>query len=567
MEDPSPSADVAFSFSKKPIRSVVSQSAFTHMLPKGPGPDSPKHRPPPPLNNIDYDEQIRAPRMLSTNYTYQPAQPVPFDDQGSNSFGKNNADRAGSTDLSEQETPLAGNSGSSAPADAANTTPAESKPSQASGDSAASNNKAATESAEVADSATSISSHYQPAEVDLSKPPRRGLAPIRPALLTLSIFAFASSNLDRLSRMAQPHAENNHMLLIALLLTLLLLGATLNLDNLKLLRAIENLTHNTTTDERTGADSPERFGGSETHQTSCLRAAHLQHVYNLKKPLCTPAVLRPEGDAEDDEVLSLPPTPLAAFGRVDDFPFQEPEECKAESGNPGPDAACAEPTHQHWQPNHTSDHCMRCFEVFGGFLSPQRRRRHHCRFCGFLFCQSCLHKAKDVYFFEIAGKVEGQPGVSGKQTGVSSRASSNSSYGSVGTASTSAASEKAGAGAGGGGGVMMDAQARLVVPLVRQLMASNLSVTELRAKFKSCKMCKPCGENYHRLVESLNTKLKSLDDCRAPYVFVENPYLAPGEKTAPGSVGGPRIQVSSSVADRRGLYVGTVPSDWTWSSF
>ena len=39
-----------------------------------------------------------------------------------------------------------------------------------------------------------------------------------------------------------------------------------------------------------------------------------------------------------------------------------------------------------WVPDHAANRCLGCEEEFNSVM----RRRHHCRYCGRLFCSSCL---------------------------------------------------------------------------------------------------------------------------------------------------------------------------------
>lgn len=418
MDSVDPEGLPPFSFSKKPIRSFMPTLLFSLIL-KLTSPDKrPVHKP--SLNNINYDEQIRAPRMsAASHYTYTPEAPRPF---------------------AEKSRPLLSESIAPLPAP------------------------------------EPLGAAYRPAIVDL-RPARRSLEPLRGLIPNL------------------------------------MLGAELAalLEQLKLLRAIDNLSSNTTSAERTENDPDSTHEGEQELEpapasrtgTRVFADGPLQQVYDLKKPLCMPAVLRPSADEPDavsvDDVMGavlavgLPETQLLA-------------------GQTEP----VEPTHEHWKPDSSTDHCMKCFEVFGSFFVP-RRRRHHCRFCGMLFCQSCLYKGQEATYDTVPGK-----GL--RRADSSLLTASHDEH----------------------GGVLMDARARLAVPLLRNLDP------EASHPYKACKACKSCGQNYQRLVVVLN---QTRTDVTSPYVFIDNPYLAP---TAP--------VVRLDKPERR-LSTNNVPSDWTWSSF
>jgi hypothetical protein len=58
------------------------------------------------------------------------------------------------------------------------------------------------------------------------------------------------------------------------------------------------------------------------------------------------------------------------------------------------------PTTQHWKPNNFTNHCMRCSVQFTSslinFINNNIISKHHCRFCGGIFCQNCLSDTEDV---------------------------------------------------------------------------------------------------------------------------------------------------------------------------
>lgn len=462
-----------FSFLKKPIRSFYQPSAFSLILAKTPSPDKRiQHKP--SCNNINYDEQIRAPRMLAaTHYTYQP-EPRGFPEP------------AQAPELAPQQ---------EASAQAANptTTPLETPPAHGAAGAEAGTPQEA----------------YLPAILDISQPTRRNLEPVRAArglISTAMLLLVATLPTDADAVAGSPP-----------------LDATVLLMQLKLLRAMDNLASNTTTAERTERPPNER----EDSRRYDRPGPGLQQVYDLKKPLCMPAVLRPSADDEDSLDLEVS-TPLLS---MQECPFELPED--------GGEVDAVEPTHAHWKPDSLTDHCMKCFEVFGSFFNPQRKRRHHCRFCGFLFCHSCLYKSKENVVFDVVPQQAPLRAYSGLSNG-SLQLMLSISSGAEDHAS----------------GVAMDLRARLAVPIFRNLTPDQ----PLRPRFKVCKACKTCGHNYQRLMYVLNHRAHTKGDISTPYVFIENPYLSANGPLRPV------ITRNESFREER-LALITVPSDWTWSSF
>lgn len=67
------------------------------------------------------------------------------------------------------------------------------------------------------------------------------------------------------------------------------------------------------------------------------------------------------------------------------------------------EAASGAPTKQHWVPNKTAPKCMLCRQQFAQIpLLGQGCLRHHCRFCGGLFCPLCIRSDLDVVVDEHA---------------------------------------------------------------------------------------------------------------------------------------------------------------------
>lgn len=475
-----------FLFSKKPIRSVYNSLGISQiLLHHAPDENGPTSKP--SLNNINYDEQIRAPRMTlaSSHYTHLP---------------KNRPDLA--------------------PADVDHE---ESKP-------------------------------YEPATFDLNAVTRRNLAPLSRNSLLLLLDAYFPSNLPQSGTSHRSGSSSSHTLASEL---------TVRLDLLKIQRALLNLLENTTSTER--GNHSDYAARSARHRANGhmvdARGASLQHVYSLKKPLCTPAVLRPPGESELENASEVDSS--SPHSEIREYPFQMPVHDEAHDVSTCENST--EPTHEHWRPNSSLEHCTKCFDAFGSFFSPQRKRRHHCRFCGFLYCVNCLFKNKELV---LSSSTVHSPSKR------SSSSSSNSSGYSVFPSNTSspASSEHA-------SGVMMDSKARLVVPIFTNLRQDQKSLVNMRQRFKSCKVCKLCGQNYLKLVQALNLRMEKTQDVSVPYAFIENPY----SNTDPDSImpGGAldssvsslcseeaaHVAQSSHQDRRRSSLANNVPLDWTWSSF
>lgn len=525
-----------FSFLKKPIKSVFATSVISSILNK----TSPDKKPAlkPTFNNINYDEQIRAPRMsVASHYTYKPESPRPFTDRKSLTLSRSTSH--------ELILMLAHHK-----------TPAEET-----------GNDTAATSAEP-------QSQYLPATADLNQSTRRGLEPLKPrtGLITNAVLTYATNNYfelpakfpdknDVFSGDAGAPTSNTQNMETSEVMDVSSdhLDTTVLLDRLKLLRAIDNLNSNTTTAERADLAKDEmHVGGRIRSPAMGAKGPGVQQVYNLKKPLCTPAVLRPNDDNEMDEIeQSLELEALTPIVQFANYPF--------EASDPGNNFVQQEPTHVHWMPNNSSDHCMKCFEMFGTFFNPQRRRRHHCRFCGMLFCHDCLYESKEMHYFKISlpegNAVLSQDGSSNDSSSVSRRAYSGSSNTSATTTASSLLEDTA-------TGVMMDFKARFVVPLFRNLVKDGEGTQILRPQFKQCKVCKTCGSNYQKLVTVINLRSRGTEDLDAPYLFIENPYRSTS-LVRPSALHPILSRSQENVRDpeRNGSLTTNVPSDWTWSSF
>lgn len=549
--DAAPEELPPFSFLKKPIKNVFTASMISSTLNKSSGDKKPLLKP--SLNNINYDEQIRAPRMsVANHYTYKPESPQPFTDRKSLTLSRSTSHELVLM-LAQQKT-----------------------------ESTEVENDTAATSAEQ-------TSQYLPATADINQPTRRNLEPLKPrlGLISSAILTYANNNyFEQLNRRKlrteslgngvrpttsgsksqtslRDHSEDNTDLLINKDLDMCseYLDTTVLLEKLKLMRALDNLNTNTTTTERMESMKDDvQVGGRIRSPTMNAKGPGVQQVYNLKKPLCTPAVLRPmskQGDEEMDDVdYSLGLEALSLLTQMPSCPFQVPD--------PGDELWQQEPTHEHWQPNNSTDHCMKCFGVFGSFFNPQKKRRHHCRFCGVLFCHDCLYKTKEMHYFEVAAPDEYPLSQSNgdRALSISRRAYSGSSNASSTTSALSLLEDTV-------TGVMMDSQARLVVPLFRNMAKEGASVLTLRERFKQCKVCRNCGHNYQKFVLVMNQRPRDADTLSALYVFVENPYMgSPMAGQAALTTSLSRTDQHPQVQERRASSLtSNVPSDWTWSSF
>lgn len=394
---------------------------------------------------------------------------------------------------------------------------------------------------------------YLPATADLNKPTRRSLEPQAPRWKLDSNILGDYAPLVNPCDM-RPHTEPSDTSDET---------ATL-LVQLKLQRAIENLDNNVTSDERYAAlDRSDSDLALHLHKD--IRGPAIKQVYHMKKPMCLPAVLRPVS-TETGSSSNCPDafgTPKAANSNSSMVDVDSPISAIPQNISMGlPDEQQledlkAEPTHEHWKPNNSTDHCLRCFGEFGGFFTPQRLRRHHCRFCGMLFCQHCLYNNREMHMFEISSpNIEQKKFASSDDSfDTSSSKDDSPAHTTTGSHTTSVLFDE------NADGIMLDSKARFVVPVFRNLPAEGMS--ELQQKNKVCKVCKGCGSGYLSLMQLINLRGGIKDDISTGYVFIENPYLRSlkekdSENTSP---------TKRTAAERRSLLANNLPSDWTWSSF
>lgn len=310
-------------------------------------------------------------------------------------------------------------------------------------------------------------------------------------------------------------------------------------------RALRNFDENTTSDEVEGMQRSKlsilpagyRAGPGVLGALSPLsnrEGTELQQVYEPKKPLFVPAVLRPENSPSKNALSDTVTSPLGGSSSSLNFTFPEAGDSRSQNSDHKLHDP-QEPTHQHWKPNSFAPRCMRCLSLFGNIFTPQRKRRHHCRFCGSIFCYECLWRGEP--FFE----------------------------------NLLPTSPKLPRGPEGLKGSLLDARARFVIPVYSKL-TDQAERAHLKQSFKNCKVCKDCGRNYHSIIAGVNSETdplipeRSLATLNLPYIFIENPYLTvDSESTGTNS----RQALSNEYLSdsRKESGVSAAPQDWTWSSF
>lgn len=379
---------------------------------------------------VDYDEQIRAPRMNNASFFSLGKK----GDESMVSGGSNKRSNSGSSLSNEGDL-------------------------------------------EVEKKSSLTDNKYEPAIFDLSKPTRRFSAP------TSSVNDYSQATILDYTNGNYIYQKDND-------------------EHRELSKALDNLISNTSSQEKLRRVKNAVF--KDKIQLS-NNTSSIKQVYEPKKPLSTPAVLRPanenKGEIDNEQgtiidessSISMPNSEVLLDSLDDSKQLNK----------------------VHWKPNSFTDHCMRCFKSFGNFFSPMKRRRHHCRYCGFIFCSDCLiDNEQDI--------------------------------------------------------VLLDNDARFMIPIYKNL--SSISFHELFLKnFKNVKICKKCFETYSKLINTLNLK-----NLKLPYVFIENPYVVKAEKEIERSneinkefkdedlINEPPIIVDSK---NRKSSINNVPTDWVWSSF
>ena len=102
---------------------------------------------------------------------------------------------------------------------------------------------------------------------------------------------------------------------------------------------------------------------------------------------------------------------MSLFFRFSEFPepgdakkhllpiLVDPEEVAANDDN-GPEKIDSRPAKEFWMPDKYCKVCYGCEEPFTMF-----RRRHHCRMCGQIFCNTCSSYSLDGSMFNTQGLV------------------------------------------------------------------------------------------------------------------------------------------------------------------
>lgn len=528
-----------------------------------------------PFNDIDYDEQIRAPRM---NYTY------------SNARGAL-ATATGHKDSCDSKETVA-------------VTPAAASPT------------------------SEAKQHYEPATFDLTQLTRRPLAPNADVTeaVTTAILDYTTNNYIYERNLGPRKVVRTESRDKAPSIQRQPTGQSA--ESHKLSKALENLNNNAMSRERqpgssagAAATAPGRIKNRTSnlvtpHHLSHRNGTELQQVYELKKPLCMPAVLRPiatsgapmlstsRPQTPADEAAEAPgsgsggDSPSTPHLQIRAYPFPSTAPPLTPTAGAGDSLTAIkvshvqprEPTHEHWKPNNYASHCMRCFDPFGGFFTPQRKRRHHCRFCGLIFCFDCLWQNDNDSTAE-----EASAGTAAGGNVALNRLSRSDSAGSiVGSGNGSSLGSSLGGklftsasnpllsgltSTESVGGVLLDSEANFVVPINLVILKTGLSL-HLGEYFKFCKVCKECGNNYQGLLVEWNAA-GCPPDKTGPFVFVENPFLHQNksqnesrQKLIERGRQMSGIQEADLPDDSKANFdvlpnskVTNVPSDWSWSSF
>ncbi|CAX42705.1 phosphatidyl inositol 3-phosphate binding protein, putative [Candida dubliniensis CD36] len=226
------------------------------------------------------------------------------------------------------------------------------------------------------------------------------------------------------------------------------------------------------------------------NQTSFLKTKeinynkHLKPLYQLKKPLLTPAVLRP---AYTNEHENLPPPTVIPPTSSYTIIIPNSDYFHSTGGLPN---CTNEPVHDHWKDNALTSNCMWCVKPFHNPIVSMIcdvPRRHHCRFCGLIFCADCLVNKT----------------------------------------------------------ILIDHEARFVIPIL-----SNTTETKLQQFFTNSKskVCKKCGMVYDNLIEELN---KSETEYTTSFVLVDNPFRKDHSKGNDYSFAQQQLEQQSSHTEKR----------------
>ncbi|KAG7664170.1 uncharacterized protein J8A68_002308 [[Candida] subhashii] len=241
----------------------------------------------------------------------------------------------------------------------------------------------------------------------------------------------------------------------------------------------------------------------------------LNQLYQLKKPLCTPAVLRPAFTNDNDSneaVPQLKPSYSPCNSTI--YTITAPI---------SPVRFDIEPTHSHWKSNSMTNNCITCFKPLSTLLMSiicdTNNKRHHCRFCGLIYCSDCL----------VQDETTNHPNA-----------------------------------------ILLDSNARFIIPIFENIRSKQ--PPEIKRLFK---ICRKCSVLYNVLVQDINRSLRNgngdwkyfsdstRDELKTlSFVYVENPYVKKESCM--------RFRLGSREDERNlsnGSGIGDVPNDWTWSSF
>lgn len=351
--------------------------------------------------------------------------------------------------------------------------------------------------------------------------------------------------------------------------------------------AINNLNENITTEERSNSNATmgttsTASSSSTTTSSNLHNSKFIKPVYNFKRPLSIPAVLRPMTDSSSltgsqtrsnrssqvpSSEASINSSPNLGFkidlAQAQEFFNSDPELRNSSTvTSPSFDPSVMssdellkyfepiEPTHDHWKPNHFTNCCMKCFNNFGNFFN--RKRRHHCRFCGFIICSSCLFNDninEIIRLTRTRAQKQAQlqePNQSSTWFPTTSKEEDNFNFNLI----------------------YLDSNARFVIPIFKKFYSLDLPIKSLNKFFKLNKVCKNCGDNYLNLLINLNTPTGpgstgadsapvagkvNIDTLNLPFVFIENPFL-----TSKASNEAPNYERRNSIINS---------NDWNWSSF